>query len=637
MHEVTDVVGFDLGHGETSLCRVSLHNAQPPQIIELYSGERATISAVAYQGSATHIGTKAIRQPGVNRLHIAFKQRPQPGSPLAGQAHMLKFIEAIWQTLVSNEQIDPQTTHVFVGCPANWKEPERAAYQHLFRTAGMPHISVVPESRAALMHARHSDLVKPEEIQDSVLVIDIGSSTTDFTLISKGLTMLEDDGYDLGASLIDQLILDYSLAQHPQRTALTQIFAEQPHYRTRCELACRQAKEEYFSRPDCYVDALVNSIRPQQVEQYQFEPLVNKLMMDALLDHPAFNGKGWKAAFRDCLLELKAKYAQMQLMPSTIVITGGASRMEFIRTICAEVFPGLRYRADNDPEIGVADGLARWGRHELNAASFMREVEAYLDQQLDPLIERHLPNLIDGMVEMLTDQSAEVMKASLEAWREGEIKNESEMGEYLKREFNKWKESVQYQISAEIVTKQWILLVSEDFNQILNRDICRKYGLEPGNLSVRTILLNHWSIQSDSPSEELMERFTRVLFSVLGVAFIGFDIFFIASGLGGGVGLMMGIALIHQSLTGNRGLIPEENIDVPWYSLPIWIRRKIVKDSVIKFLFDLNKPKIRDHFQQQLSANQDLIRPPVADISASFRQSTLARAEEARWLITRRG
>lgn len=61
------------------------------------------------------------------------------------------------------------------------------------------------------MHAKESGIFTIEELQKSVLVIDIGSSTTDYTLV-KGMSDTPIDfGHDLGASLIEKQILQKTL------------------------------------------------------------------------------------------------------------------------------------------------------------------------------------------------------------------------------------------------------------------------------------------------------------------------------------------------------------------------------------------------------------------------------------------
>ena len=78
-----------------------------------------------------------------------------------------------------------QVSATVVGCPAGWGKPRREQYAALIESAGFPNVRVVPEPRAAFLYARHARGLRIDAalMQKSAMVIDIGSSTTDFAYV----------------------------------------------------------------------------------------------------------------------------------------------------------------------------------------------------------------------------------------------------------------------------------------------------------------------------------------------------------------------------------------------------------------------------------------------------------------------
>ena len=170
-----------------------------------------------------------------------------------------------------------EVARTVVGCPAGWGEGRREQYAALLESAGFPNVSVVPEPRAAFLYARHARglRVSPELMRRSAMVIDIGSSTTDFAYIVDGhqqnVSLFGDT--NLGGGLIDELILSHAVAQSPDGKALAEVFEECPAWRSYCELEARRLKESYFLDEEKWADA---PLRRQLTVCYD-EPLALEL------------------------------------------------------------------------------------------------------------------------------------------------------------------------------------------------------------------------------------------------------------------------------------------------------------------------------------------------------------------------
>ena len=144
---------------------------------------------------------------------------------------------------------------------------------------------MVRESRAAFIYARDSGGITPEQLRTSVLVIDIGSSTTDLTHVSGTEARDLPVGAALGASLIDNALMEMALAASADADGCRAAFRFAPPSRARCRQVCRRVKEKYFQRPRSYAtqpardDAVVSG-------DITFRVAVNRDVMDRALAAP---------------------------------------------------------------------------------------------------------------------------------------------------------------------------------------------------------------------------------------------------------------------------------------------------------------------------------------------------------------
>ncbi|HCF30481.1 MAG TPA: hypothetical protein DEV81_25520, partial [Cyanobacteria bacterium UBA11049] len=431
--QVTEIVGFDLGHGETAVARAKVESIETPQMLEI-NNKKVQITAIGWHPDlGILVGEQALIYAGVTHLQIGFKQKPNPEANY--RQTIRNFVSTYYHLLKESRQIEvgKNTSHFYIGCPSGWSISEREEYQKLLKEADIGLVSVVPESRAALMQAKEAGKLDYDEIKSAVLLIDIGSSTTDFTLVKSLAEFPLDFGRNtLGASLIDKSILARTLANHEQRTLLEKVFKQHPHHKLRCELQCRKAKEDYFSNELLYSNSEsfargFESISPQLF----FIPQVNKAMMEEILNQPLpeLEHKSWVQAFREAVSEAKEKLAIQGIVPEVLLMTGGASRMQFTRQICQEIFPKSELRPDPEPERAIALGLARVGRWELRAAAFKEEVNLLCDSnKLKEIVEKHIPALIELLVEPLSSGTiANVVKPGLQDWRSNKIRTWAEL------------------------------------------------------------------------------------------------------------------------------------------------------------------------------------------------------------------
>jgi hypothetical protein len=645
------IIGFDLGHGETALTWVRGDNQETTPQSLLINNKKSQITAIAHHPQkGIIIGDMAFQLSDTSIFEIAFKSRKFDDKIY--QKNIQEFVNAVFQHLVDTNQIQTEDkNYFFIGCPSGWWQEEIATYTQVISENCLPNATVVKESRAALMHAKESGIFTIQELEKSVLVIDIGSSTTDYTLV-KGMSDTPIDfGHDLGASLIDKQILKKTLESHRQYREgkqellqlenylsneeiweteaidqLEKIFTQSILYKNRCELRCRKAKEEYFNFHEHYQDEIVNVGSEDIQRKFKFIPLVNGKIMDAILNEPLpeLDNKSWRNSFQEQLIKIKEKLETEGITPSSILLTGSASKMYFVLDICQKVFPKLPCKRDGEPELCIARGLARWGRVYLRTEGFMEEISKFLDKELSGIIGNNIPVFLETLAEELADGlTEEVIVNSVKSWRNRKILTLKQLESEIEQQAKAWLigEGANSKITNSLV--DWLSIIQQEVRE--NTDsICRKYGLPLGTFNSKTIDLDDQT--QKVPTSISFDDFSGVSIFVghlvaliVGVVLAGlFHIIFFAGILAPIIGIIayfMGESLVKDT------------------DIPGWVRN-FVSDSRINDLARQKKPELQQKIQETLTQDPTIAIKLAQSINEWLKESVQKQADRARLLIT---
>jgi molecular chaperone DnaK (HSP70) len=432
--EISEIIGFDLGHGETALARIDLAEGDKCKLLPINNLYSQVTAFARLPSGEVELGEKAAQTEASEPIDIAFKSKPAlptlpPDHPDAQRWQLdrenLKTFASACYKAVRPYIRGGEACQVVVGCPSGWVAEEVQQYQQVFEEAGLPHVQVVQESRAAFISARESESLRREQLQDAILLIDVGSSTTDLTYI-KGLHIREEPvGHQLGAGLIDEHLLAINLAGQPD---VAQYFKVFPEARKKCLLLCRSAKESYFN------GVLRGSPGLDLTSTLEFRARVNDAIMEQCLYDPLkdLDGRSWADTYRGLLqamrgkLELAAHRDNLHLaavLPRHILLTGGASRMPLTQQICREVFPEAGPPLpEAEPQFCVAKGLAEFARWQHRVDRFRAEVQAFYE--LDSLKQLLRPYVMDFGVGFLREAVEElfekVIRACINTWRQAQ-------------------------------------------------------------------------------------------------------------------------------------------------------------------------------------------------------------------------
>lgn len=482
-HKDIEFVGLDLGHGETALARAFAQGHAEPEILE-YRGTRSLVTAVSKDGRSKptiRIGAEALSLSDA-KIWAKFKS-PDLDAPDVREPLTL-FTKALIQGLTEDSALrGPKESHFVIGCPSGWDENVRTHYRNLFvKAAGLSHARIVSESRAALMTALEQGYLSMDDARASVLIVDIGSSTSDFTYCRDLET--DDVGHNvLGSGLLDTEIFTLNLARQPHREQIGALLISHPSYRPILEYWCREAKEAYFTGEEKPVEMIR---RLPIAGGVLFEIRIDKADADAILSKPldALHGYSWRDAFDFALRETIDKLGGRD--PDTVLLTGGASRLPLVLPATKKAFPQARVIRGAEPEFAIARGLAWLGRFEFLHDSFKSEVGALMEMDgevamlasaaAQKLGETLAPALVDGLTE-------DCIKPAFREWRAGHIASLDQVEAALTKSVADWLRSDTAQAKLKPVIGRWFAGLQREIETITD-PLCREHGLPAMVLSL---------------------------------------------------------------------------------------------------------------------------------------------------------
>lgn len=483
-----EFVGYDLGHGETAVGRAYSGSAREPEILE-HMGSRSFVTAVAQGKTAgksdIRIGAQAVNLAALggrkDKVWVKFKSRDVTDENTKIPTRL--FTQTLFTDLQKDKKIQGmEQSRFIVGCPSGWDEKDRANYTKLMQSSGLKTVRIVPESRAALMTALEQGYLSLEAARSSVLIVDIGSSTTDFTYCMD--LDAEDVGHNvLGSGLLDTLIFDRNLARQTERKKIEKLIAKYPYYRPILEYWCRLAKEQYFNGEETPVEMIR---RLPVAGGILFEIRMDKTDAEAILTTPikALNGFSWPDTFEYALKEAVSGLGGRE--PQTVLLTGGASRLPLVAPACEKAFPNARVVRGAEPEFAIARGLAWLGRFEYLHASFQGEVEGLVSvggpvhekaqSASETLGDILAPVLVDALI-------ASCVIPAFADWRKGTIESLDGVEAVLNERVQIWLASDDAQATLRPKIEDWFAGLQRSIETITD-PLCRDHGMPAMVLSL---------------------------------------------------------------------------------------------------------------------------------------------------------
>ena len=530
------VVGIDFGHGETSaaICSIEWNKDAGQretkiQDIDLDRAARKKVitSAICHVKEGILIGDEAFEHMTDNNgIRLCFKQKPQF---IDGDAErlMIDYMKAVYGRILDSQEELKEGNHiVYIARPSGWTEDSaKELYRQMAILAGIPLGGLTSESRAAIFYAKSPNVNFSKEISKGAIVFDLGSSTLDFTYLSDNDKPI-DFGYNLGASIIDTAILENMILKNDDVKEFVQKY---PEYRDALKFKARKFKEDAYSRNEELKTIggfpLGNIISDEQESYDNYADTYIKLRIANLAE---LNGMiSSSTNYMENLREAMKDFKETKIPGKTIngiFLTGGASRMNFIRPLISESFglPIDKVRIDNDnPSLTISRGIALLGATDAITSILVKELKSKLPSLINN--DKLLANLCNSLANNITKEAWAVVETSCLSWvMHGITTNEDELKESIQKDLM----SFQKTKVASVVNNTLLLFVRDSTEQIRKQmnEIISRYAPGREISSSGSIQIDELKAINDSLSDmssslsEICDSISNVLADILWAA-----------------------------------------------------------------------------------------------------------------------
>ena len=624
--------GFDLGDAESAVCRLGRKDAGMPEVLPVREAKSFITAYAQLPTGELLIGEGACYDTTAVRRSLRFKSNflTDPQS----EKDVKRFAAGVLGELYADGNlIKDDDCCFYIGCPAGWDRAARERYRRIFEDTGYPPARIVSESRAALISACQSKhfQVGYDIMSKPVLVVDIGSSTTDFAFIHGGREVeLQTAGeVRLGGGIMDELLLEESIRLSADAAAVRSALEASPPWRSYCEFAARRLKEQYFSDEAYWKDnECAKTIRIHGGAGATLRLRIDEKIADRVLNRGAepLGGKSFKGAFMDSLAALRARLEGQ--LPELLFLTGGVSRLPAIRDWCAEAFPEAIVITGAEPEFSVARGLAWSGRIDEELREFRREVAELIDSSA---VERIVNNRIDDLYHRVVDAMVEpilrhVAVPVFDRWRNDEIQRLSDIDQIVQKEIEAWLHSDEAQALLVKPIAEWLKPVAYDVEE-KTMPICVRHNVPYKAMSLNSYFsLSDIDIRIDAKEVFAVEGFTwlinAIISIIVGLICGGSGLAIISSGISGILaGAILSLLILFLGKEKMQELFM--NLDIP---KPM---RKLVPRGHFEARIDRMTEEVKNSFYSNLEneKNAEITARMASEISQQIEQCLAKMAE----------
>lgn len=364
------LIGIDFGHGETTASFYDTENekglVKRLHILDGNTLESCKVESAVCRNKETGKWQFArdFRDYALPDFTLHFKAPMNEITPKNKEA-FAAFIKLVFEHILDNQssflKYDPLTGErnfeIHVACPSGWGKEDETQIQEYkkFISSIIPVDWIIKESDAAYFKFK----AETDFPATSVLVIDIGSSTIDFTAYGANAAEPSSEGPKHGASAVENLIYKY-FEEHDadfnvaKQNAKSKCIDENLNWRNAVVHYIKSQKEEFYTQKYAVLslDLANNSICNIKGRVFDYYEISNEQLNDEIL-------KPYRQTLLQDLNAEKNELEKNQIgIPQLVVLTGGASRMPWFQRLVKDVFPVSELFRDSEPSYVVSDGIA---------------------------------------------------------------------------------------------------------------------------------------------------------------------------------------------------------------------------------------------------------------------------------------
>ena len=624
--------GFDLGDAESAVSVLNKKDVTEPRVLTVREVKSFITAYARLRNGELVIGEAACYNPEAVERKIRFKSRFLRDRD--SRRDIKSFAAGVLGELyMSGDLVKGEESCFYIGCPAGWDKTARETYRELFEEVGYPPVRIISESRAALVSACQSKhfQVGYDILSKPVLVVDIGSSTTDFAYIMGGREVeLKTAGeVALGGGIMDEVLLECALDASVRGDRIRQIFEESQPWRSYCEFAARRLKEKYFgdeeywSGNECRQSVIISYEKPIRLPLVMDEKTANHILYGKI---PQLDNRSFQDVFVGSLKQVREKIQED--LPELVFLTGGVSRLHAVREWCRQIFPDAVVITGAEPEFSVCRGLSWCGRIDEELREFRAEIQELVGSSaVERIVGAHIDELYRSTVDLLVRPILEnAAMPVFDRWREGEIERLSDINAEMEKEIEKYLHSQEVQEMLVKPVTQWLKPVSYEIEE-LTMPICIKHGVPYRALSLSSFLsISDLDIRVDAKDvfavEELTWMIDTIISILVGLLCGGSGIALISGGISGIVaGAMLSLMVL---ILGKEKM--EEAVMNMVIPRPV---RKLVPRGHFMSRMEKISDEVRSSFYRSLEKdkNDEITRRLVSEISDQIEQCLTRMAE----------
>ncbi len=632
MEQFDKFYGFDLGDAESAISVLTSREQKVPEVLPVCGSESFITAYARLTDGNLAIGENACYTPDAIERRLRFKSRflTDPATDRSIKA----FAGGVLGQLYAADQLQKSDNACFyIGCPAGWDRNARERYREIFEKAGFPPVRIISESRAALVTACQSKHLQVgyDILTRPVLVVDMGSSTTDFAYICGGREVeLQTAGeVRLGGGIMDEILLEESLNAARDGDKIRKIFTQSAPWRSYCEFACRRLKEKYFSDEAYWAEnECVQTVTIAYRGHHRLRIRMNADIAEKLTSSSTslLNGRSFRSVFQDSLREVRSKITGKQ--PELLFLTGGVSKLPAVRKWCETVFPEAVIICGAEPEFSVSRGLSWCGRIDDDLRAFKKEVDDLVSSStVEKIVEANLDTLYRSSVDALVEPIIRsAVLPVLDRWRNGEIERLVDIDAALEQEIAAFLRSDETRDLLMKPITTWMKPVAYALEEH-TLPICIAHNVPYRALSLNSrMTISDVDIHVDARNVFAMEETSwmiNTIVSVLvGLLCGGSGVALISSGLPGIVaGAVVSLLVLFLGKNKMQGAVMKARI-------PRHLR-KVIPAGYFESRMQMLSGRIKSEFYRNLEEeqNEEISRKMVTQISDQIEQCLIRMAE----------
>ena len=379
--ETEFIIGIDFGSSETSATIYDFKYGYKNDL-EILPGLKVVQSAVAIlaqDGKETIcIGEAAIQNASDSKdFQIGFRKRPSEMN-LSERNRMVAFMHGVYVEILHRHPDFATRPHVvyMAGHTSDMVfEKEEKEYLKMAEYAGLPIAGIVKRHSAAIFRAiSHPDSKVDQHYKNGSLLVDYGANTIDFVYVNSSLSKPIYNGCPLGASAIERILLRYAM-ENPSDAYMSEFAKlygnneESPPYMLLLD-RFRAAKERFYWDEHKRFNVIFDYEELTSTGNTQIDGfghiVIPKERIDEILG--LNNRDGYIGQVKEYIKYFK-KNILVDNKVECVYLTGGASRMDFIRSIFMEVFNLDEYHcvSDDNPSVIISQGVADFAYARYNS------------------------------------------------------------------------------------------------------------------------------------------------------------------------------------------------------------------------------------------------------------------------------